>query len=258
MRILKKLSTRRTYFLHDAPSTKLQNYFASLLISDKNSAQTDEEKQRERQRNERELKNAEIEAQNIKVNSISCSIYAKIDFVITHISNHSVNEMLKKLANWTVKFVHKSVITKPNPKSIKKPQKQCRKFTHNSVNTIKARPANVHHQRLHHHQSHQEIQSNVTYCRRPISKRINSTINCCRRPVKQLRKAWERTASVTPPEKYIISSNHPLCPDLNSEIYFQILRIIPAQRHHHKPLQEHRHQQPIIHKQWRVHRYHLR
>ena len=33
----------------------------------KNTAQTDEEKQRERQRNEREQKNAEIEAQNIKV-----------------------------------------------------------------------------------------------------------------------------------------------------------------------------------------------
>lgn len=33
----------------------------------KNSAQTDEEKQRERQRNERELKHAELEAQHLKV-----------------------------------------------------------------------------------------------------------------------------------------------------------------------------------------------
>lgn len=33
----------------------------------KNSAQTDEEKQRERQRNEREQKNAELEALHIKV-----------------------------------------------------------------------------------------------------------------------------------------------------------------------------------------------
>lgn len=33
----------------------------------KNSAQTDEEKQRERQRNEREQKHAELEAQHIKV-----------------------------------------------------------------------------------------------------------------------------------------------------------------------------------------------
>lgn len=33
----------------------------------KNSAQTDEEKQRERQRNEREIKHAELEAQHLKV-----------------------------------------------------------------------------------------------------------------------------------------------------------------------------------------------
>lgn len=39
-------------------------------FQDKNTAQTDEEKQRERQRNEREIKNAEIEAQNIKVKPI--------------------------------------------------------------------------------------------------------------------------------------------------------------------------------------------
>lgn len=40
------------------------------FISDSKSAQTDEEKQRERQRNEREIKQAEIEAHNIKVNYI--------------------------------------------------------------------------------------------------------------------------------------------------------------------------------------------
>lgn len=36
----------------------------------KNSAQTDEEKQRERQRNEREQKNAELEALHIKVSYV--------------------------------------------------------------------------------------------------------------------------------------------------------------------------------------------
>lgn len=48
----------------------LRCYFyieSSFHIQDKNTAQTDEEKQRERQRNEREIKNAEQEAQNIKV-----------------------------------------------------------------------------------------------------------------------------------------------------------------------------------------------
>lgn len=37
------------------------------MCLDKNTAQTDEEKQRERQRNEREQKNAEVEAQHLKV-----------------------------------------------------------------------------------------------------------------------------------------------------------------------------------------------
>lgn len=41
-----------------------------LHSTGKNSAQTDEEKQRERQRNEREQKNAELEALHIKVNII--------------------------------------------------------------------------------------------------------------------------------------------------------------------------------------------
>lgn len=39
----------------------------ALYSIGKNSAQTDEEKQRERQRNERELKHAELEAQQLKV-----------------------------------------------------------------------------------------------------------------------------------------------------------------------------------------------
>lgn len=49
------------------------NFIAKILCfiksrnTGKNSAQTDEEKQRERQRNERELKHAELEAQHLKV-----------------------------------------------------------------------------------------------------------------------------------------------------------------------------------------------
>lgn len=41
--------------------------FNTKISIGKNSAQTDEEKQRERQRNERELKHAELEAQHLKV-----------------------------------------------------------------------------------------------------------------------------------------------------------------------------------------------
>lgn len=44
------------------------SYFFFLRL-DKNSAQTDEEKQRERQRNEREQQKAELEAQHNKVNT---------------------------------------------------------------------------------------------------------------------------------------------------------------------------------------------
>lgn len=43
-----------------------------FLFKGKNSAQTDEEKQRERQRNERELKHAELEAQHLKVIIFVC------------------------------------------------------------------------------------------------------------------------------------------------------------------------------------------
>lgn len=43
-------------------------YITNILwFEGKNTAQTDEEKQRERQRNEREQKNAEVEAQHLKV-----------------------------------------------------------------------------------------------------------------------------------------------------------------------------------------------
>lgn len=48
----------------------LQFFLIHIFFPDKNSAQTDEEKQRERQRNERELKHAELEAQHFKVNKI--------------------------------------------------------------------------------------------------------------------------------------------------------------------------------------------
>lgn len=41
--------------------------YSIKFVIGKNSAQTDEEKQRERQRNERELKHAELEAQHLKV-----------------------------------------------------------------------------------------------------------------------------------------------------------------------------------------------
>lgn len=63
-------------FLYDSSDSNISALISSRLspISvyklynlDKNSAQTDEEKQRERQRNEREIKHAEQEAQHLKV-----------------------------------------------------------------------------------------------------------------------------------------------------------------------------------------------
>lgn len=42
-------------------------FYVLNRVIGKNTAQTDEEKQRERQRNERELKHAELEAQHLKV-----------------------------------------------------------------------------------------------------------------------------------------------------------------------------------------------
>lgn len=58
---------------NDQKKTKLilsRRFFILLNFAiGKNSAQTDEEKQRERQRNERELKHAELEAQHLKVYS---------------------------------------------------------------------------------------------------------------------------------------------------------------------------------------------
>lgn len=61
-------------------STANKCFFFSIQYENsigKNSAQTDEEKQRERQRNERELKHAELEAQHLKVRLtiLSPSIY---------------------------------------------------------------------------------------------------------------------------------------------------------------------------------------
>lgn len=58
----------------------MKNYnllFFYRFVIDKNSAQTDEEKQRERQRNEREIKHAELEAQHFKVKN-KCLIEHKI------------------------------------------------------------------------------------------------------------------------------------------------------------------------------------
>lgn len=49
----------------------VSKWILCLHSTGKNSAQTDEEKQRERQRNEREQKNAELEALHIKVNKCS-------------------------------------------------------------------------------------------------------------------------------------------------------------------------------------------
>lgn len=61
-------------FVHYPVSQILQMCYNTATTTGKNTAQTDEEKQRERQRNEREQKNAEIEAQHIKVMPvISCT-----------------------------------------------------------------------------------------------------------------------------------------------------------------------------------------
>lgn len=66
------------YFINAESDLSISYHTYTILMTkpfclrswpDKNTAQTDEEKQRERQRNEREQKNAELEAQQIKVSA---------------------------------------------------------------------------------------------------------------------------------------------------------------------------------------------
>lgn len=73
-----------SHFLTEIRSHKLilSRFYSLSLYSNaigKNTAQTDEEKQRERQRNERELKHAELEAQHLKVCDL---LIFYLDFIV--------------------------------------------------------------------------------------------------------------------------------------------------------------------------------